>query len=211
MKRANLTRLASLLLLVAVVISSAGCAQLLTTVMILGMGTIQESAPEAYGNWTKYHDAPAFLPDDLDGYTVNAYSYTLYNYFDICYEIFLDLTVTEEQFTVLIERAEGYSDARTSRTAYYDEAYTEIIFTDVYERWEAEDNDGAEQVGWADIDKIIYNPDTRNIIYVAFHANDTGVHDVENVAYFQRFGITPDAYVEHLAPLQNQDSKELRL
>ena len=128
MKRANLTRLASLLLLVAVVISSAGCAQFLTTLMILGMGTIQESAPEAYGNWTKYHDAPAFLPETLDGYTVNAYSYTLYNYFDICYEIFLDLTVTEEQFTVLIERAEGYSDARTSRTAYYDEAYTEIIF-----------------------------------------------------------------------------------
>ena len=97
MKRVNLTRLGSLLLLLAVVISSTGCAHLLTTVMILGMGTIQESSPEAYGNWTKYHDAPAFLPDDLDGYTVNAYSYTLYNYLDICYEIFLDITVTEEQ------------------------------------------------------------------------------------------------------------------
>lgn len=205
-------RFCSLLLLFAVVISSAGCAPLLTTVMILGMGTIQESSPEAYGNWTKHHDAPAFLPDDLDGYTVNAYSYTLYNYLDICYEIFLDITVTEEQCSALIQEAEAYSADAMSRIAFYDESYTELVFTDVYEPMESDaPSDGSEQVGWADIDKIIYNPDTCNIIYVAFHANDTGVHDVENVAYFQRFGITPDAYVEHLAPLQNQDSKELRL
>ena len=188
-----------LLTVLCIVISSAGCTHLMGALVILGMGTVQESDPAAYGEWADHLRIPDFLPESLEGYTVNAYSYILYDYFDTCYEIFLDLTVTEEQFAALILCAEGYSDTRVTQAAYYDEAYTEIIFTDVYERWEADEADGLEQVGWADVDKVIYNPETRNVIFVAFHANDTGVHDVENVAYFNRFSITPEEYVRHLA------------
>lgn len=198
-------------LLLCIVLSSTGCAHLMIGGMILGMGTVQENDPATYGGWEKYHDAPGFLPESLDGVTVNQYSYTLYNYFDTCYEIFLDITVTADQFDTLIEEAMASAASPFSRIAFYDESYTELIFEDTYERGQIDTADGLEQVGWADIDKVIYNPDTCNIIYVAFHANDTGVHDLENVAYFKRFGITPEAYVNHLLPDSNYETKELNL
>lgn len=201
-------RVLLLITVLCLVISSAGCTYSMMVLAFLGMGTVQESDPSAYGNWAEHLSIPTFLPESLEGYTVNAYSYILYDYFDTCYEIFLDLTVTKEQFASLVTRAEDYSDIRVTKTAYYDETYTEVIFSDVYERWETERDDGLEQVGWADVDKIIYNEDTCNIIFVAFHANDTGVHDVENVAYFNRFSITPEEYVRHLSDPKYSQSYE---
>lgn len=184
-------KIIAMALLICTVLASAGCAEL------TGFGTVHMTEPEKYGKWERYHEAPSFLPETLDTDTVNAYSYTLYSYFDVCYEIFLDITVSQEQFGNLIERAKQYSDVYTETAADYAEGYTEIVFSDAYQRGELDEYDGLEQVGTAAIDKVIYRTDTCNIIYVSFHADDTGVYDVENVAYFNRFSILPEEYVKN--------------
>lgn len=185
-----------LLLLILIIFSSVGCRAILGFGMLLGMETVHESSPEKYGCWEKYHSVPSFLPEKLDGYTVNSFSYTLYNYFDTCYEVFLDLTVSKEQFYELIENSKSYSDAYTEKSAYYADGYIEIVFADMYENGEIDEYDGLRQVGNAEIDKVICNSDTCNIIFVSFHAEDTGVYDVENVAYFNRFSISPESYID---------------
>lgn len=171
---------------------------LLTGCSELGIGAIQETSPTKYGEWEKYHTAPSFLPQKIDDYTVNAYSYTLYNYLDTCYEIFLDITVSEERLNELIGNARQRSDVLIERETYYSNGYTEIVFADMYEKGCVNEHDGLEQVGIAEIDKVIYNPETFNILYVSFHAEDTSVYDVERITYFNRFSIAPDEYIEHL-------------
>lgn len=183
-----LKKLIAAFTVMCVLISFSGCSSL------LGMGTFIETSPDKYGEWEEYLDVPDFLPETLDDCTVNAYSYTLYNYLDTCYEIFLDVTVSEEQLDAILDRAKQYSEDYAEHSADYCEGYTEIVFSNVYERGDVDAQDDLEQVGWADIEKIIYNPDTRNVVYVVFHANDTGVYDVENISYFKRFSITPDKY-----------------
>ena len=46
--------------------------------------------------------------------------------------------------------------------------------------------------------KIIYNPQTNRIVYVALHANDTGVYPLKDVAYFNCFHIDEKEYVKHI-------------
>lgn len=68
----------------------------------------------------------------------------------------------------------------------------------MYEKGDINEHDGLEQVGIAEIDKVVYNPETFHILYVSFHAEDTSVYDVERIAYFNQFSIAPDEYIEHL-------------
>lgn len=154
-----------------------------------GFGTFYETNENNYGEWASFLDIPSFLPDSVNEYKVNSYSYTLYNYLDICYEIFLDITVDENKFDSLLEIAQSYSNDYEERPADYIDGYTEIVFVDKYSEYK-----NGEQVDWADIEKIIYNREVGNIIYVAFHAHDTGVYDIKDVAYFNRFSIDSDNY-----------------
>ena len=85
---------------------------------------------------------------------------------DTCYEIFLDIKVSEKQFTELLDMARQYHhNTSIERAAPYVNGYTEIVFEDYYERGEVDEQDGNEQVGTAKIDKVIFNEEARNIIY----------------------------------------------
>ena len=176
---------------------------LLFTISVLSliscMGTYCYEKVETYGNWDKFGIESDLMPESIDGYIVNEYSFIVYNYFDTCYEIFLDITVSEEGLQELIANARISFSTFITRDAPYCDGYIEMVFKDYYERWSVEEqSDGFEQVGWADIDKLIYNPDTGNVILVSFHANDTSVYDVENIAYFNRFSITPEEYILYI-------------
>ena len=175
----------------------------------LSMGTTYETSVSQYGAWEDdLEDVPSFLPESIEGYTVNAYSYTLYSYMDTCYEIFLDITVEETEFDRLLQEAKTYSNSYVERSADYCDGYTEIVFMDVYETDVHEKYpDDVEQVGWADIEKVIYNPHTSSIVYVVFHANDTGVYEVADVAYFYRFSINADDYFQKVSRLENKTSQ----
>jgi len=147
---------------------------------------------EQYGKVESYIEMPKFFPDSVEDYTVNAYAYNLESWMDTCYEIFLDITVTKEHFEELLS-----DKADQAKEAYYAEGYYELVFEDSYEMYEA-DNDEDQVVGFADIEKIVYNPKTHHIVFVSFHANDTGVYPLEDVAYFNYFDIDENEYVEHI-------------
>lgn len=160
-------------------------------------GTKHIEDPKEYGKWESYLEIPPFMPDSVDGYQVNGYSYTVLAYMDICYEIFLDLTVSQEELAQILSEARADPNCMGERKAYYRNGYFELVYEDVYEIHEKEESE--KNVGWADIEKIVYHPETGNVIFVCFHANDTGVYNVDRVAYFQRFSIREEEYVKHLS------------
>lgn len=165
----------------------------------LGWGTNHITDPAQYGNVENYIELPEYFPETITEYTVNSYSYTLYAYMDVCYEIFLDLTVTETQFDSLLLRIRSLPDVQSEREAYYAEGYYEIIFRDSYSINTDEhfENDPAN-VWNAKIEKVIYNPETFHIIFESFDAFDSGVYPLNEVAYFNRFEIDPYEYVTML-------------
>ena len=159
------------------------------TFFMASMGTYYETGPDTYQDSVEYIDHPAFFPEAIDEYTVNDYSYTRYEYMDTCVELFVDLTVTETQMTDLINLALSAEGVLAHRDAYYAEGYKEIVFSDYYRI-----NDEVERVGNADVQKVIYNLETGNVIYEYFDAFDSGVYELKDVAYFNRFGIDQQEY-----------------
>ena len=147
---------------------------------------------EQYGKIESYIEMPEFFPESVENYTVNAYAYNLESWMDTCYEIFLDITVTEEQFEEFLS-----DKADQAKEAYYAEGYYEIVMEDSYDVY-ADDKDDEQAVGYADIEKIVYNPETHHIVFVVFHANDMGVYPLEDVAYFNCFDIDENEYAEHI-------------
>ncbi len=154
------------------------------------MGTFYETDP------ANYKRAEECFPESLEEYTVNGYSFTEYSYLDYCCEEFLDLTVTEEQLQDLLDKARS-EDVLVEREAYYAEGYYEIVHNDYYRIDEQEEN-GVELVAWARISKLIYNPQTRNVVFVWICTHDSSVYEVKDLAYFNRFGIIEEEYVQHL-------------
>ena len=159
-------------------------------------GTFKTYDVNEYGK--NYAIAPcSFLPESIEKYQVNKYSCTKYVYLDDCQEIFLDITVTEEQLQEIIKDSRNNSNYRYEKNAFYNEEYKEIVFQDVY-TIDYENGETTNNVGWADIDKIIYCEKTLNVIFVCFHANDSFVHDVDEVEYFKKFSIDQEEYVTNI-------------
>ena len=159
--------------------------------MSSGMGTYYVTDPAQYGQFEEYVQAEIdYFPESIADYTVHSYSYTRYEYMDSCYEVFLDITVSQEQFDALIKQAKSENRKSHEKSAYYADGYREIVYVDEYEGF------GDGYVGYATIDKVIYNPETLNIIYESFHAHDTGVYPLSDFAYFKRFSIKETEYVK---------------
>ena len=104
---------------------------------------------------------------------------------------------TEEQLQEIIKDSRNNSNYRYEKNAFYNEEYKEIVFQDVY-TIDYENGETTNNVGWADIDKIIYCEKTLNVIFVCFHANDSFVHDVDEVEYFKKFSIDQEEYVTNI-------------
>ena len=119
---------------------------------------------------------------------------------DTCYEVFLDITVNEQQFDELVLQAKSHGEF-VEQDAWYADGYTEIVFEDDYHLGHGYFEDCADvtpTVGWATIEKVIYNRETLNIIYICFHSWDTCVYEVSDVQYFNHFKIDPQEYINHL-------------
>lgn len=147
-----------------------------------------------YGDYVKKYEAPDFLPDTLDDVTVVKYCYTVEAYFSRAVEIYLEVTVPEENFNDYISDIMSSDQTHTTKTAYYDPTYTEIIFKDEYEIWEYED-DGTQIVGLADVQKVIYSPDTCTVIFECLYVDDYATLLIDQVVYFARFEIDEYEYV----------------
>ena len=143
-----------------------------------------------YGDYVKKYEAPAFLPDTLDDVTVVKYCYTVEAYFSRAVEIYLEVTVPEENFNDYISDIMSSDQTHTTKTAYYDPTYTEIIFKDEYEIYEYE-----EIVGLADVQKVIYSPDTCTVIFECLYVDESALLYLDQVVYFARFEIDEYEYV----------------
>ncbi|MBO5200085.1 MAG: hypothetical protein J6B93_02275 [Clostridia bacterium] len=158
-------------------------------------GTFHTNDILEYGSEDNYIALPDFFPGSIYNYDVNDYSYTVYSYMDVCYEIFLDVTVPKEEFDSLLERAKAYSENYYEQAAYYKEGYSEIVFIDEYSI-----NDEKDKNVWnAKIEKVVFNPLTYNLVFISFDAFDSGVYPLDEVAYFNRFGIDQNEYIKHIA------------
>ncbi len=162
-----------------------------------GFGSQKITDPLEYGDFGVI-DAPTFFPEKTEGFTVNSYSFTLELYFETCYELFLDLTVSREQLENLIAKARVQTGFKYEETAFYDTSYREIVYSDYYAEGATDDSTGEKSVGYALIEKVIFNETSGNIIYVSFVANDWGVYSLSDVEYFNRFKIDETEYVKHL-------------
>ena len=199
-------KICSVAILLLICFMFTGCTAIILGVTVATMGTRFYNDPAEYGkDWLE--DVPEFLPTNIDEYEVVTYSYTLYEYFDTCYEIFLEINATQEQFDDIISSVKSAEKSFIESETPYAEGYFEIVFEDIYERQHGEvieKDDGFEHVGYACIEKVIYNPQSRKIVFVCIHAHDTNVHDVEHLRYFYRFALTPEQYVEYLPKVDKE-------
>lgn len=147
-----------------------------------------------YGDFVKKYEAPDFLPDTLDDVTVVKYCYTVEAYFSRAVEIYLEVTVPEEDFDDYIKDIMASEESHNIKTAYYDSAYTEIIFKDEYEIYEYEEDD-MQIVGLADVQKVIYSPDTCTVIFECLYVDESALLYLDQVVYFARFEIDEYEYV----------------
>ena len=187
--------LLAILLVLCMCLCSCATTIMLVVMGVSSMGTHVYDDVEDYRAWEELGFKINFVPDKLDKYTVNDYSCVVYEYMDYCYEVLVDITVSAEQFNALLEEARGFPEFYEGEFAYA-EGYYEIVYCDEYVCGDPSfiDNDGLDQVAHAAIDKIIYNPETLNIVYISFHAYDKNVYDTENIQYFIRFNIDHEEY-----------------
>lgn len=161
-------------------------------------GTTYVTDIAEYGQVDSSIEFPQYFPDTVQDLKVNSYSYTVYNYMDICYEIFLDVTVDNDKFIEMLKEIKDSSASFDEQEAYYAEGYKEIVFTDRYSLCTQQNTQAYNDYVWrAKVEKVVYNPDTNNIIFECFNAFDSGVYALNDVAYFNRFGINQTEYVKY--------------
>ena len=168
-----------LAVILSVILSLAGCENYTADV-------------EKYGQVANYITFPDYFPEMLDDYQVNRYSYRLYSYMDICYEIYLDITVAPEEAEQLLTEAKTKRPDWSEREATYAEEYYELVFCDQF----ALNGQGGDTIGQANIEKIVYDPTAGNMVFVRIYAVDAGMYPVAELAYFDRFDIHAETYGE---------------
>ncbi len=170
-----------LALILSVLLSLAGCEKYTVDVA-------------EYGQVASYITFPDYFPESVDTYQVNGYSYRLYSYMDICYEIYLDISVEKEEMDRLIAAAKEKRPEFSEREADYARGYREIVFQDEFTPY----GPAAEAVSEGDIEKIVYDPDRGDMVFVRIYSVDAGVYPVAELAYFNRFDISAETYTENI-------------
>ncbi len=153
--------------------------------------------PAQYGRVPSFIDFPDFFPESITDYTMNSYAYTNMSFFDVSYEVFLDITVDETQLDALLKKARAYYQNYDEREAYNAKGYKEIVFGDSFML----DKEDAQSVSSACIAKVVYNPETGNMIYEYLLAVDP--YEVKDVADFNKFGIGAAEYEAELKARDN--------
>lgn len=172
----------------------------LTAILALFASFEEDSVqdPAKYGEFSDYVELPVWFPESIAEYEVKGYSYRLLAYMDICYEVYVNAILSPEQFDEILDEALNTRGLRYEQEAYYADGFYELVFEDEYSVYDDDEDDEDEKcVGWATVEKLVYNPDTYEVVFECLHAHDTGVYPLLEVAYFNRFGIDETEYVAH--------------
>ena len=194
-------KLLALLILLSIPISLCGCTYIFIMTVVDGAingfenPIVKKSTedPADYGCYDECVSAPAYLPNSLDGYTVNAFSYSVdsWNDYYTSYEIFLDITVSEEEFTKIINAVNADERTKSSTNAFYGEGFSEIVFSDTFI------TEYGYSIGPSNIEKVIYNSETHEIAFAVLFVGENALRQVSSIAYFKRFNITEQEYLRH--------------
>lgn len=171
----------------------------LTVSFCCSFGEVYIDDIDKYGRSRYGVELQNYFPSDIKDYTVNAYSYRVYAYLDISYEILLDITVTEEQLDEIIEDVKKKRPEYIEVESYYADGYKELVFSDEYsiDRSDRATSEVAS-VYHALIEKVVYSPEELRIVFVDFDPFDSYVYPLQEVEYFNIFGIDEEEYLHWL-------------
>ena len=144
--------------------------------------------------WTKTLND--FFPSDItNDEVVNYHYYYRYNW-DLNFEIYLEIKVNEGKFDYLIDKYKNDYDY-TQVNAYYNASYIELIHRDSFDSRNIDSNYTTS----SNIEKLIYNEETKIIIYEFFHS--AASFDFEEIYYFNRFNINAYEYNSYVNAEKN--------
>lgn len=169
--------------------ANTGCVFVLWSA-IFGTSDISEriTDPEKYGEFHDSVNVPAYFPGDISGYTVNNYCYAIEKGTYLCYEIFLDITLSEEDFTKVLSAVTSDGRTKVIKGAYHSDKYNDVIFSDEFTY------DLHSYVEKANIEKVIYSEEKSRIIFTLLYVEENSFYHIDNVEFFKKLNITPEAY-----------------
>lgn len=180
------------LILCLSLLCNTGCTLILIS-SLLGSND-SETVTDA-GKYGSFHDdveIPSYYPETLSGYTVNDYFYTVDKSTTLCYEIYLDITVTEEAFTTVIAKVNADDRAKTVKSAYHSASYTDVIFSDEIDLA----LDGyIDKIESAKVEKVIYNEAESRIIFALLYVEELSYYSSDKVQYFKKLNIDLEKYL----------------
>lgn len=158
--------------------------------LLSGLKDVSESTedPAKYGDFNKDVKLPAYYPKSISNYKINGFSYKIEKNSTLCYEIFLDLTLSEDDFNLLIANVNADSRSKTVKSAYHSSEYKEIVFSDIFEY------DYQEYVLDSNIEKVIYKDSEFRIIFVLLYTEELAYYPVDNIEHFKKLNINPQEY-----------------
>ena len=120
------------LILCLSLVCNTGCAFILLDLLLDSSVSESTTDVKTYGDFHDDVQVPSYYPKNLSGYTVNYYFYAVEKDYNIVYEIFLDVTVSESAFTGIISGVMADSREKTVKSAYHSPEYNDIIFNNEY-------------------------------------------------------------------------------
>ena len=145
---------------------------------------------ENYGIYDYPEKMPDFFPKEItEEMTPVKFSYYYDNSWDWCYELYLEVKMTEQEYDSYKSQYSGKLVA-----CWYADSYTEYVMKDCLNLYEGEEYDYASN---PDIKKIIFNDKDKTVIFWTMYGLDPFYF--ENSAFFERFSIEPRLYEEQTA------------
>ena len=180
-----------ILVLCVSLLVNTGCSFVLIGAAIRISDTVTD--PSEYGNVHDSVQIPFYYPESITEYTVNSYFYAIEKDTALCYEIFLDLTVSEDELTSFISSITSDRRKKTITDSYNYVGYKEIVFFDEYAI--ATDRLFSKTaIEAANIEKVLYSEENQRIIFVLLYIEENSGYHYDEIEYFKKLNIDPTNY-----------------
>ncbi|MBQ8145660.1 MAG: DUF3267 domain-containing protein [Clostridia bacterium] len=146
------------------------------------------------------YDYPEYMPDYFPKTITNEMTPVTYSYYfdyswDWCYELYLETEMTDGEYE---KYKSQYSDKLVE--CWYDSSYLEYVMRD--EPNLRRNDDGDYYMSCPTIKKIIFNDETKTVIFWAVIGSDPFY--LENSAFFEKFQIDPLVYEKKTAIIEEK-------
>ncbi|MBQ4510190.1 MAG: DUF3267 domain-containing protein [Clostridia bacterium] len=150
------------------------------------------------------YDYPEYMADDYfpekitDSMTPICYSYYLDGFFDVVYELYLEVQMTETEYEKYKSQYEN-----ELKDFFFASEYSEYVISDetsMYTTYSFEEN----YMDSPDIRKILFNDKDDTVIFISIYGLDPFYY--ENSYYFKRFNLDPMEYSNYLKENKNESN-----